>query len=43
MRLTHLPLDQEVAIQDNLHDQMIEKIKELKTLKKELKNHALPK
>ena len=37
MHLQHLPLDQEVALQDNLHDQMIEKINELETLKKEIK------
>ena len=37
MHLQYLPLDQEVALQDSMHDQTIEKIKELNTLKKRIK------
>ena len=41
MHLHHLPLDQEVAIEDNMHEQMMEKITELETLKAEIKKRAL--
>ncbi|PIQ21290.1 MAG: hypothetical protein COW65_09975 [Cytophagales bacterium CG18_big_fil_WC_8_21_14_2_50_42_9] len=38
MHLQHLPLDQKIALQDSMHDRVIEKMNELDILKKDIKS-----